>query len=166
MPWMEEMKAGLGKRASIVSEFVITDENIKKEIAKRKNWIAPGIDGIQKFWWKKFEPAQKVSRKAFTRPYVDTAVIPYWWPSGRTVLLPKTKNLSKENNNCPITCLNTSYKILTGLVAKYMREHTAVIEIWDKGQLVPVELVLGKSVSSSMTDASWRRLSSIVASCQ
>ena len=50
MPWMEEMKAGLGKRASIVSEFAITDENIKKEIAKRKNWIAPGIDGIQTFW--------------------------------------------------------------------------------------------------------------------
>ena len=31
------------------------------------------------------------------------------------------------------------FKILTGLVAKYMREHTAVNEIWDEGQLGAVE---------------------------
>ncbi len=35
------------------------------------------------------------------------------------------------------------YKILTGLVAKYMREHTLVNEIWDEGQLGAVEGVLG-----------------------
>ena len=35
----------------------------------------------------------------------------------------------------PITCLNTSYKIMTGMVAKYMREYTMENEIWDEGQL-------------------------------
>ena len=49
LPWMEEMKAELGKRANLVSEFAITDKNIKKEIAKRKILTAPGIDGIQNF---------------------------------------------------------------------------------------------------------------------
>ena len=142
MPWMEEVKAELGERANLVSEFAITDENMKKEVAKRKNWTAPGIDGIQNFWWKKFEPAQKALRKAFTDLYMDTAMIPEWWPSGRTVLLPKTKNLNDEKNYRPITCLNT-YKILTGLVAKYMREHTTVNEIWDEGQLGAAEGVLG-----------------------
>ena len=70
-------------------------------------------------------------------------MIPEWWPSGRTVLLPKTKNLRDEKNYHPITYLNTSYKILTGQVAKYMREHTVVNEIWDKGQLGAVEGILG-----------------------
>ena len=70
-------------------------------------------------------------------------MIPEWWSSGRTVLLPKTKNLSDEKNYRPITCLNTSYKILTGLMAKYMREHTAVNKIWGKGQLGAVEGILG-----------------------
>ena len=56
-------------------------------------------------------------------------MIPEWWLSGKTVLLPKTKNLSDEKNYCPITCLTTSYKILMGLVVKYMTEHTAVNEI-------------------------------------
>ena len=69
-------------------------------------------------------------------------MIPEWWPSGRTFLLPKTKTISDEKNYHPITCLNTSYKILTDLVAKYMREHTTVNEIWDKGQLGAAEGVL------------------------
>ena len=70
-------------------------------------------------------------------------MIAEWWPSGRTVLLPKTKNLSNEKNYRPITCLNASYKILTGLAVKYLREHTTAHEIWDKGQLGAVEGVLG-----------------------
>ena len=70
-------------------------------------------------------------------------MIPEWWPSGKTVLLQKTKNLNHEKNYHPITCLNTLYKILTGLLAKYMRHHTLVNEIWDEGQLGAVEYVLG-----------------------
>ena len=75
--------------------------------------------------------------------YEDTAMIPEWWPSGRTVLLPKTKNLGDEKNHRSVTGLNTSYKTLTGLVAKHMREHAVVNEIWDEGQLGAVESVLG-----------------------
>ena len=53
------------------------------------------------------------------------------------------KNSTAEENYRPITCLNTSYKILTGLVAKYMREHALVSGIWDDGQLGAVEGMLG-----------------------
>ena len=144
MSWMEEVKAELNEKANIVSQFEITEEKLRREVSKRKNWTAPGIDGIQNFWWKKFIPAQKALAKAFTMIYKDTMMIPEWWPSGRTVLLPKTKNLSDEKNYRPITCLNTSYKILTGLVAKHIRQHALVNEIWDEGQLGAVEGVLGK----------------------
>ena len=48
MSWMQEVKAELGKRANLVSEFAIADKSMKKEVAKRKNWTVPGIDGIQK----------------------------------------------------------------------------------------------------------------------
>ena len=82
-----------------MSEFAITDENMKKEVAKRKNGTALGIDDIQNFWWKKFKPAQKALRKAFTDLYGGTAMISEWWPSGRTVLLPKTKNIKDEKIN-------------------------------------------------------------------
>ena len=92
MPWMEEVKAELNQKANIVSEFGITEEKLRKETSKRKNWTAPGVDGIQNFWWKKFIPAQKALAKVFTMLCKDTAMIPEWWPSGKTVLLPKTKN--------------------------------------------------------------------------
>ena len=143
MPWMEEVKAELSEKANIVSQFEITEEKLRKETSKRKNWTAPGIDGIQNYWWKKFTSTQKALAKSSTSLYQDTSRIPEWWPSGRTVLLPKMKNLSDEKNYRPITCLNTSYKILTGLVAKYMREHALVNEIWDEGKLGAVEGVLG-----------------------
>ena len=142
MPWMEEVKAKLGKRANLVSEFAITVENMKKEIVKRKNWTAPGIDGIQNFWWKKFEPTQKALRKSFRDLHVETVMIPEWWSSGGTVLLPKIKSLSNEKNYRPVKCLNTSYKILRNLVAKYMREYIAVNKIWDEGQLGAAEGIL------------------------
>ena len=143
MPWMEEVKAEMGERANLVSELAITYENMKKGIAKRKNCTAPGIDGIQNFWWKKFELAQKALRKTFTDLYMDTVMVPEWRSSGGTGLLPKMKNLSDKKNHRPIKCLNTLYEILTGLVAKDMRQHTAVNEIWGEGQLGAVEGVLG-----------------------
>ena len=62
-------------------------------------------------------------------------LIPVWWSSGRAVLLPKTNDLIDEKNYCPITCLNTSYNLLIGLVGKYMREHTMENNIWDEEQL-------------------------------
>ena len=59
------------------------------------------------------------------------------------MLQPKTKRLEDEKDYRPITCLNTSYKIMAGVVAKYTREHTMENAIWDEGQLVAVEGVLG-----------------------
>ena len=53
------------------------------------------------------------------------------------------KNLMDKKKYPPITCMNTSYKIMTGAVAKYMREHTMDNKIWDEGQLGTVEGVLG-----------------------
>ena len=117
MRWMEQEKTELGERANLVREFVITNENMK-EIAKQKNWTALGIYGIQNFWRKKFESVQKALRKEFTDLYVDTTMIPEWWSSRRTVPPPKIINLRDKKNYRPITCLSTSYKILTGLVAK------------------------------------------------
>ena len=53
------------------------------------------------------------------------------------------KDLTNEKSYCPITCLNTSYKLLTGLVGKYMKEHIMENKIWDEGQLGAVDGVVG-----------------------
>ena len=143
MPWMEEIKRQLNEKVSQVNEFNITLEKVKKEVAKRKGWTAPGINSIQNYWWKRLEPVQKALTGTFTKIQKDNTNIPTWRPTGRTVLLPKTKTLDDEKDYRPITCLNTSYKIMTGVVAKYMREYTMENEIWDESQLRAVEGVLG-----------------------
>ena len=47
MPWMDEVKAELNGKVNVIGIFEITEERLKIETAKRKNWTAPGIDGIQ-----------------------------------------------------------------------------------------------------------------------
>ena len=50
--------------------------------------------------------------------------------------------------------MNTSYKLLTGLVGKYLREYTMENKIWDEGQLGAVvevmdtvdQLIIGKFI--------------------
>ena len=143
MPWMEVVRRQLREKVNQANDFNITLEKVKKELGKRKGWTAPGIDGIQNYWWKMLELAQEALTRAFTKIKEDNKNIPVWWPTGRTVLIPKTKCLEDEKNYRPITCLNTSYKIMTGVVAKYMREHMIENEIWDEGQLGTVEGVLG-----------------------
>ena len=59
------------------------------------------------------------------------------------MLLPKTKDLTDEKNYRLILCLNISYKLLTSLVGKYMREHTMENDSWDEGKLGAVVRVLG-----------------------
>ena len=143
MPWMESVSKQLRDKITSVKEFNITVETLLKKTKKRKNWTAPGIDGIQNFWWKKLKPARREVKRTFEQVKDNNDLIPAWWLSGRTALLPKTKDLTDEKNYRPRTCLNTSYKLITGLAGKYMREHMMENNIWDEGQLGAVVGVLG-----------------------
>ena len=98
MPWMEEVKRLLGKKVTVINEFGIDTAKLMKEISKRKSWTAPGIDGVQNFWWKNLVAAQKTLLLAFKRIISHNSMISRWWPTGSTVLLVKTKDLSDEKN--------------------------------------------------------------------
>ena len=135
MPWMEKVQKDLMRRIKKGNVFDITGKSLTKESNKKKNWTASRIDGIQNYWWKKFKVAQRALKRAFEKIRDNNELIPVWWPSGRTILLPKTKDLSDEKKYHPIKCLNTSYKLSIGLIGKYMREHAIVNDIWDKGQV-------------------------------
>ena len=65
MPWMDKVHEQLTEKVNSVKEFNITDKSLVTEIKKRKNWTAPGIDGIQTFWWKRFKPAIRALKIAF-----------------------------------------------------------------------------------------------------
>ena len=90
--------------------------------------------------------------RCFTRWSEQPEVIPDWLTQGRTVLSPKTEDLSNERNYRPITCLNTCYKIFTGMIGKYMKEHAERNNIWDRSQLGTCSGVLG-TVDQLLIDA-------------
>ena len=47
-----------------------------------------------------------------------------WLIQGRTVLLPKTEDLSNERNYRPITCLNSQQKMFMGMLGNQMKNNT------------------------------------------
>ena len=66
-----------------------------------------------------------------------------WYVMGRTLSLPKVEDLSLEDLYRLITCLNTVYKLLTGLIGSYMKIHVEDNDIWDPRQLGTRSGVLG-----------------------
>ena len=114
MPWIAIEQ--LQDKIPSVKEFNITVETLEQETKRRKNCTAPGIDGIQNFCWKKLEPARRELKRAFEQVRDKSNLILVCWSSRRTVLLPKKKNLTEGKYYRPVTCLNTSCKLLTALV--------------------------------------------------
>ena len=104
--------------------------NIKKVEDKRKNWTASGIDGIQNYWWQMFSATWRLMTRAMDAWVKDQMAIPDWIAIGWTVLLLKTEDLSCEKDSRSITCLNTSYKIFTGILEMCMKEHSERNEVW------------------------------------
>ena len=58
------------------------------------------------------------------------------------MLLPKIKDLSIEKYYRPITCLNASYKIFTGALESFMKEHVIRNDILNMNQIEKCEGVV------------------------
>ena len=84
---MESVSEQLRDNITSVKEFNITAETLGKENKKRKNWIAPGLDGIQNFLWRTLKPARRELKRAFELVKDNNDFIPVWWSSETTVLL-------------------------------------------------------------------------------
>ena len=142
-PWMKKMEEEIRTRVREPLIMELTLDELRKTIKKRKNWSAPGLDGIQNFWWKKFNSTWEPMLYAMKKWLSDAVNISDWVLIGRTVLLPKTKRLDKVEEFRPITCLNTIYKIFTGLVGDFIKRHVVINGLWDENQLGTREKVLG-----------------------
>ena len=103
----------------------------------------PEHRGIQIFRRKKSGSAQKAPERAYQR-LKEGNMTP-------AVVVDHRKNScvakrNKNEKNCiAIVCLNTSCKVLTTIIAKYMTPHTVTNYIWYEGQLGAVECVLGRA---------------------
>ena len=102
--------------------------------AKRlRNWAAPGPDGIQGFWIKRF-PALRPVLLSYFNDMLNGANIPVWFPTGRTVLIPKASDTTLPNNFRPITCLNVLYELWTDCITELLLHHCDINNILHPAQ--------------------------------
>ena len=141
--WMDTIGQKIRNKITTVKEFKITEKDLKDMIWKRKNWSAPGIDGIQNFWWKQFETARKKAVEIMKTYIEQPDKIPVWLPRGRTIMIAKTERRDSVKEQRPITCLNTIYKCLSGMLAKHKMDHAVENQIWDEQQFGATKNVLG-----------------------
>ena len=66
---------------------------------------------------------------------------PKWLILRRTVLIPKTKDLSSEKDYKPIRCLNTPCKVFNGILGQHVKKQLAQNDLLDKNQMATCEKV-------------------------
>ena len=126
-----------------MEELQITEQELGKTIKKRKKWSAPGIHRISSFRWKALRSTWGKLATVMQAWIEDPNKVPKWLTPGRKVLIPKTEDLSSEKDYRSITCLNTSCKISTGMLAQHVQKHVVKNDLWDICQMGTSKKVLG-----------------------
>lgn len=131
--WEENIK--FNSKAKWINEFAefsslnqqqwvtITDIDFQQALSKLQNWKAPGIDKIQNFWLKNLTALHPRLTQCFNEIIEDAHKTPQWLTEGITILLPKSNDTSDPKNYRPITCLSTSYKLLTSIISNCLYAH-------------------------------------------
>ena len=90
-----------------------------------KNWKTPGKDKIHGYWIKNLTNLHE--RLAWQLQSVLEGNVPEWIVEGRTSLIRKNKNIDLKvvTNYRPITCLSTTWKRLTSIIANELYNHLA-----------------------------------------
>ena len=110
------------------------EEDWTRVLSKARPWKAPGPDGILNILWKRLRYANDRLFKWCQASEDKRMKIPKFLTQGRVVLLPKSGEASDPANYRPIACLNTCYKLITGLITAGLNRHVNEYEILPKEQ--------------------------------
>ena len=133
--WMNEIKREINNEVKTSHPNPSCSvQKWKEVIIKKKNWSSPGIDGIQNYWIKKMTAVWQAEVNEINKYLNGEKEIPEWLGRGRTVLIPKSNDLTKTEKYRPITCLITMYKNFTAIMADIMTEHLKKNNLWDEQQ--------------------------------
>ncbi len=86
-------------------------------------WKAPGPDCLPAFWLRAFPQITEKLKQSLWDLMDGTVEIPEWLVCGRTVMIPKEGCVGRPDQFKPIACLNTTYKLLTGVAAEMLTDH-------------------------------------------
>lgn len=101
----------------------ITTDEIGKALKKSHKWKSPGIDQVPNFWLDTLISTHEKIASNFNKIMIDPESTPKWFHLGTTYLLAKSDATENPKNYRPITCLTTSYKLLTSILSERTYSH-------------------------------------------
>ena len=99
---------------------VINIEELRSALTKSHKWKSPGVDKIPNFRLNCLTSTLKQMALNFTNILQNPETAPEWLTEGTTYLLPKSQETQNPQDYPPITCLTTTYKILTSTITESM----------------------------------------------
>ncbi|EFA77454.1 hypothetical protein PPL_12056 [Heterostelium album PN500] len=127
LEWIQRVKDSNQFKSIKETKFEIEGADISNYIKNKKNWSAPGPDGICNYWIKRIKRYHEDLAEAFNAYlHLDIMKFPKWFCEGITYRIHKGGDKEDEAYYRPITCINNTCKILTGIVAKHLHQHTKV----------------------------------------
>ena len=123
---------------------VITIEELRNALTKSHKWKSPGVDKITNFWLNCLTSTHKQMAHNFTNILKNPETVPEWLTEGTTYLLPKSQETPNPKNYRPITCLITTYKILTVITER-------MYTFLEENSILPAsEILTDAKISSSL----------------
>lgn len=117
-----------------------TWDSVVRKTRPRK---AAGPDGIPNLLWKKLGTASRALFDWVIRVRERKLRIPGWLTQGRIALLPKGGDPEDPGNYRPIACLNTCYKLVTGLFTRWIEEQVLATQVLPRTQIALAKGVWG-----------------------
>ena len=129
-----------------MEDFEITADLVKHQVKKIKNWTTPGKDEIHGYWLKHLTSLHtRIARQL--NYLLQIGNIEDWTTTGKTTLLIQNKEKGTiPNNYRPITCLPTTFKLMTAIIAESMLNHR------ENSGLIPDEQKGNRTKSRGMKD--------------
>ena len=110
-------------------DYQVNPEVFEKVVARTPKNKAPGRDLITGLWIKRLTAIHENLIHLYNKAFKQEIDIPEWLIVSKTILLPKNKNTHLEKNYRPIACLNTMYKIYTGMLNVFIEDHCSTNDI-------------------------------------
>ena len=111
----------------------ITVGEVKGALITTQKWKSPGIDKIPNFWLNTLSSAHLALTKLLNELVLHPELTPTWLCEGKTYLLAKSNDTAQAKNYRPITCLSTTYKLLTSIMTDRTYKHL------EQNSLFPIE---------------------------
>jgi hypothetical protein len=100
----------------------VREKDVAEALRTTLNWKAPRRDQIPNFWLKQLTTTHKHIAAIFNK-LIEEYSIPKWLTAGVTYLIPKNEDTENPKNYRTVTCLPTTYKLITSIISRRTQKY-------------------------------------------